>query len=520
MKIRGGGKLPELAENSELDDLALNSTSVTINGSHTSFAGTSADKMLQVPLADVNSDVSSTFSNNPVTPSMPDSLLNKLGLAAPSGSSGSSGDNFSLDQLPEKDIESKFISLSLAFKTDKLTLDQRVIVQERSRDLAEKNVDTQLHGLRDAVEILNDLVTDNHSRGILQKIKQHIGILEQLAARVSSRAEVFGAVQQEKRMCKAMEVMVLYTENLRRIREKEESELQEARKLLSEKSVTGYSNDSDSGTSRRSMSVSGVSPSGRPIRRRSEATLPRIIVGAGSPPLNSTSNLGQVILSRLHNSATSLESEGREDPKSRFQSAVASTTMQQVVATTLKRYSMEKQRSISLPSGPFPQVPETPDSSILLNATSSTLSVKLEATSDNLSETQEEKQDIGSRSSQEEEAFRRGFEEGLKARLSQELSELRNQQKSISQSLDHVMDKVEKTQMEDVEYISSPSWFEMTVALASKIRDHILLYDWKSNKTTIRNLTGLTFLLMAFVVVFLCPPTSSVGIGRFAKPAR
>lgn len=97
MKIRGGGKLPELAENPELDELALNSTTVIINGSHTSFAETSADKMPQVPVEDVNTDVSSmTFSENPVTPSLPDSLLKKLGLAASSGSSGSSGDNFRL----------------------------------------------------------------------------------------------------------------------------------------------------------------------------------------------------------------------------------------------------------------------------------------------------------------------------------------------------------------------------------------------------------------------------------------
>lgn len=97
MKIRGGGKLPELAENPELDELALNSTTVIINGSHTSFAETNADKMPQVPVEDVSTDVSSmTFSENPVTPSLPDSLLKKLGLAASSGSSGSSGDNFRL----------------------------------------------------------------------------------------------------------------------------------------------------------------------------------------------------------------------------------------------------------------------------------------------------------------------------------------------------------------------------------------------------------------------------------------
>ncbi|CAG5133228.1 unnamed protein product, partial [Candidula unifasciata] len=285
LNIRKGRKLPELSESSELEDLNVQSTTVAINGSHTSVTETSATKMPQTPGVDENPDAAPKLLDNPVTPSMPDSFLRKLGVAV---SIGSTGDIFSLDQLPEKEIESTFVSLALAFKTDKLTLDQRVIVQERSRDLAEKNVDTELRGLRESVEILSDLVTDKQTRGILQKIKKHIGILEQLAARVSSRAEVYGAVQQEKRMCKAMEVMVIYTENLRRVREKEESELQEARKLLSEKSVTGYSNDSGI---RRSMSVCAINPSGRPMRRRSEVTLPRIIGGAGSPPLNPTSNL-------------------------------------------------------------------------------------------------------------------------------------------------------------------------------------------------------------------------------------
>ena len=50
-------------------------------------------------------------------------------------------------------VQSKFTSLSLAFKTDKLTIEQRASVQERARDLSEKNVDRELQGIKDAVEV-------------------------------------------------------------------------------------------------------------------------------------------------------------------------------------------------------------------------------------------------------------------------------------------------------------------------------------------------------------------------------
>lgn len=47
---------------------------------------------------------------------------------------------------------------------------------------------------------LSELVTDAQLRGVLQKIKQHIYVLEKSSARVSSRAEVYGAVQQVREL--------------------------------------------------------------------------------------------------------------------------------------------------------------------------------------------------------------------------------------------------------------------------------------------------------------------------------
>ena len=50
-------------------------------------------------------------------------------------------------------LQEKFISLALAFKTDKMTLEKRIELHERSRDIAEQNVDKELEGLNEALKV-------------------------------------------------------------------------------------------------------------------------------------------------------------------------------------------------------------------------------------------------------------------------------------------------------------------------------------------------------------------------------
>ena len=50
-------------------------------------------------------------------------------------------------------FQNKFTSLSLAFKTDKLTLEKRLEIQERSRDIAEQNVDKEIKGLKTSLDV-------------------------------------------------------------------------------------------------------------------------------------------------------------------------------------------------------------------------------------------------------------------------------------------------------------------------------------------------------------------------------
>ena len=50
-------------------------------------------------------------------------------------------------------LQNKFISLSLAFKTDKLTLSNRLELQQRQRDTAERNIDNEIQALKSAVGV-------------------------------------------------------------------------------------------------------------------------------------------------------------------------------------------------------------------------------------------------------------------------------------------------------------------------------------------------------------------------------
>nr|CAD7196891.1 unnamed protein product [Timema douglasi] len=131
----------------------------------------------------------------------------------------------------------RYLSLSLAFKTDKVTLSQRHELQHRQRDQAEKNMAAEVLRLKAAVHNLNRLCVDSESVEVLAQIQSQVDILQQSTNRVSTSAEMFGAVQQEHRLNKAVEVMLAHVDNLKRMHEKEHSELEETRRLLLENNI-------------------------------------------------------------------------------------------------------------------------------------------------------------------------------------------------------------------------------------------------------------------------------------------
>ncbi|XP_011611803.2 inositol 1,4,5-triphosphate receptor associated 2 isoform X1 [Takifugu rubripes] len=133
----------------------------------------------------------------------------------------------------DKEIEAEFQRLALGFKCDMFTLEKRLRLEERSRDLAEENVRREVFSCQGLLQALIPLCEDdNQSMEIIQRLQKNLDILIQAMTRVSSRSEMLGAIHQESRIGKAVEVMIQHVENLRRVYTKEHAELLELRETL------------------------------------------------------------------------------------------------------------------------------------------------------------------------------------------------------------------------------------------------------------------------------------------------
>uniref|UniRef100_A0A8C7ZZB5 Lymphoid-restricted membrane protein n=1 Tax=Oryzias sinensis TaxID=183150 RepID=A0A8C7ZZB5_9TELE len=135
----------------------------------------------------------------------------------------------------DKEIEAEFQRLSLGFKCDMFTLEKRLKLEQRSRDLAEENIRKEVSSCQGLLQALTPLCEDEtQSMEIIQRLQKNLDILIQSTNRVSSRSEMLGAIHQENRIGKAVEVMIQHVENLKRTYTKEHAELLELRQALSQ----------------------------------------------------------------------------------------------------------------------------------------------------------------------------------------------------------------------------------------------------------------------------------------------
>lgn len=133
----------------------------------------------------------------------------------------------------EKEVEAEFLRLSLGFKCDWFTLEKRLKLEERTRDLAEENLKREITNCVKLLELLTPLCEeDSQAQEIIKKLENSITFLSQCTLRVASRAEMLGAINQESRVSKAVEVMIQHVENLKRMYAKEHAELEELKQVL------------------------------------------------------------------------------------------------------------------------------------------------------------------------------------------------------------------------------------------------------------------------------------------------
>nr|XP_028587133.1 protein MRVI1 isoform X1 [Podarcis muralis]XP_028587142.1 protein MRVI1 isoform X1 [Podarcis muralis] len=248
-----GLKLPDLSEAAE-QERVLNSSS-----------GSSP-----VPFSSEEEEAKSRCE---VMPNIPDTLLRKLRVHT--SLPGSS------PPLTEREVENVFVQLSLAFRNDSYTLESRINQAERERNLAEENTEKELDHFKVAITSSASLWHHSEHRDMYQRLLEDMAVLHRLASRLSSRAEMVGAVRQEKRMSKATEVMMQYVENLKRTYEKDHAELMEYKKLANQNSSRSYGSPED-GVPRTSRSMS-LSVGKMPRRRVSVAVVSKFELPGQSP---------------------------------------------------------------------------------------------------------------------------------------------------------------------------------------------------------------------------------------------
>uniref|UniRef100_A0A8C2SWX0 Inositol 1,4,5-triphosphate receptor associated 1 n=1 Tax=Coturnix japonica TaxID=93934 RepID=A0A8C2SWX0_COTJA len=210
-----------------------------------------------------------TKNSSDVMPGIPDILLRKLRVHK---SLPGSGTDFKMSSFKSK--QNVFVQLSLAFRNDSYTLESRIHQAERERNLTEENAEKELENFKTAITSSAHLWHHYEHREAYQKLLEDIAVLRRLAARLSSRAEMVGAVRQEKRMSKATEVMMQYVENLKRTYEKDHAELMEFKKLANQNSSRNYGASED-GVPRSSRSMSLTVGKNMPRRRVSVAVVPK-----------------------------------------------------------------------------------------------------------------------------------------------------------------------------------------------------------------------------------------------------
>ncbi|XP_019733956.1 protein MRVI1 [Hippocampus comes] len=85
---------------------------------------------------------------------------------------------------------------------------------------------------KEMLEALKGLCLDSKRSKILQRLELSLDILTGTIERISNTAELLGAVHQEARVSRAVELMVAHVENVRRRLERHEAVLEEAKKLI------------------------------------------------------------------------------------------------------------------------------------------------------------------------------------------------------------------------------------------------------------------------------------------------
>ncbi|XP_074833492.1 uncharacterized protein LOC142001809 isoform X2 [Carettochelys insculpta] len=186
--------------------------------------------------------------------------------------------------LTEQDVEAAFTHLALAFRCDAFTLRRRVQVEERARTVAEENIQKELEECQAVLQRLALACVDPKRKELVRQLQHSLTVLAGAVERAISAAEKLGAVHQEARMSRAVEVMVQHVENLKRHHVREHAELEEMKRLIQQNSRNRQlAENRDDGEQRAKLPLTRTFHQASARRRVSIAVLPKQLTPLPSP---------------------------------------------------------------------------------------------------------------------------------------------------------------------------------------------------------------------------------------------
>lgn len=141
-------------------------------------------------------------------------------------------DNVYRENLPEKELERKYIAFSIGLGSDRITLHRRMVLSLRQRDQSERNFMNEIQRIQEDIKDLCSLCTDQESIDKVEKVRHRLDMIARSAHRISCAAETLGAVYQEHRLSRAIFIGDKYLQLLRSRCENLATDIEEIKEIL------------------------------------------------------------------------------------------------------------------------------------------------------------------------------------------------------------------------------------------------------------------------------------------------
>ncbi|CAK9830817.1 Inositol 1,4,5-triphosphate receptor associated 2 [Anthophora retusa] len=178
----------------------------------------------------------------PVFPSFSDIRLQAIGLT-----SSEDIDSLYRENVPENELERKYVAFSIGLATDRITLQRRYGLSLRQRDQSERNFMEEIKRMQRDLQDLCPLCTDQESIDKVEKVRHQLNMIARSAHRVSSAAETYGAVYQEHRISRAIFIGDKYLQLLRNRCENLAAEIAETKQILLKNNIVIEESSGDIG---------------------------------------------------------------------------------------------------------------------------------------------------------------------------------------------------------------------------------------------------------------------------------